>query len=436
MNITFIGTGYVGLVSGTCFADMGFNVTCVDKDEAKIKALKDEHKIPIYEPGLEELVIKNTKAGRLNFTTDLSECVPNSDAVFLAVGTPQGDDGRADLKYIFAAAQEVAHNLKDFTVVVTKSTVPVGTNRRVAATIRQANPDADFAVASNPEFLREGAAIGDFMQPDRVVIGAEKDSVFDVMRQLYLPLTTNGAKMIETNLETAEMIKYAANAFLATKITFINEIAALCDKVGANVMDVADGMGTDARIGRAFLNAGPGYGGSCFPKDTNALAATGFDNNARLNIVETVIKTNRQLKKDMAKRVKAAVGGTLHSKRICLLGLAFKADTDDMRDSPAIDIATELQKAGAFVTAYDPQAMNNAKAILPDIKYYDDLWTAAKGADAAVIVTEWDEFKNMELAKLAESLAQPVLVDLRNLFKPEQAQDKGLKYSSIGRPQV
>lgn len=434
LTITMIGTGYVGLVSGTCFAEMGHKVICMDKDEAKISSLKNDGEIPIYEPGLEEMVKRNIDAGRLTFTTELADCVPESDAVFIGVGTPQGDDGRANLDYVKAAATEVARHLQGYTVIVNKSTVPVGTAKMVAGIIHAANINADFEVASNPEYLREGAAIGDFMEPDRITVGARSERTWEIMRGIYKPLTDKGFHLQETVPESSELIKYASNAFLATKITFINEIAALCDKVGADVQDVAEGMGLDSRVGPKFLQPGPGYGGSCFPKDTHALAAIGEDNHVSMSLVEQTISANQRIKESMVDRIEEAMGGSVEGKTIAALGLAFKADTDDMRDGPSLTILPELVKRGAKVRAYDPEAMANAKRLMPELRYKDCYKDCIEEADATVILTEWEEFKNLSLPALQGAMTGNVLVDLRNLFCYEKATDAGLKYHSIGRP--
>ena len=391
-NLTMIGTGYVGLVSGTCFAEMGFNVTCVDVDASKIDNLKTKGLIPIYEPGLEELVKRNVAAGRLHFSTNLAESVPTADAVFIGVGTPQDEDGSADLQYVEAAARDIAKHLKQYTVIVNKSTVPVGTGSKVEAIIKATNPTAEFDVASNPEFLREGEAVGDFLKPDRVVVGVETPRAEAMMRALYKPLTDQGAPLHITNRASSELIKYAANAFLATKITFINELIALCDKVGADILSVSKGMGMDARIAPRFLQPGPGYGGSCFPKDTNALAKTARDYGVKLGLVETTIARNDAIKADMATRIISAMGGNVAGKTIAILGLAFKANTDDMRDASCLTIIPALVAAGATVHTYDPQAMPHAQRLLPPtakLLYKTGTQEALQGADAAVILTEW-----------------------------------------------
>ncbi len=434
LHITMIGTGYVGLVSGTCFAEMGFDVTCVDIDKSKIEALTERGEIPIYEPGLEEMVKRHVADGRLKFTTDLATTVPYSDAVFIAVGTPQDEDGSADMKYVLAAAKDIATHLKGYTVIVNKSTVPVGTAERVKKAMRKANSTADFDIVSNPEFLREGNAVKDFLNPDRVVVGASTDKSRAIMTNLYRPLTNKGAKLLLTDTTSSEMIKYAANSFLAVKITFINEIAALCDVTGANVQEVSLGMGMDSRIGEKFLQPGPGYGGSCFPKDTSAIARTARDFNVPQTIVERTIKANEEIKKSMVARIINACGGSVEGKTIAALGIAFKAGTDDTRDAPALTILPLLQKAGATIKAYDPEAIEQAKSRMPTIIYCDNKGAALKGADAALILTEWPEFKDLDLTHVAEQLTTPVLIDLRNLFEPEVVASYGLIYYSIGRP--
>jgi UDPglucose 6-dehydrogenase len=434
MKIAMIGTGYVGLVSGACFAEFGPDVTCVDVDAAKIERLLNGE-IPIYEPGLHALVAKGIQNGRLSFTTDLAKAVSEADAVFIAVGTPsRRGDGHADLRYVEAAAIEIAKSLQGYTVVVTRSTVPVGTGRRVAEIIRGANPTAEFDVASNPEFLREGSAIGDFMRPDRVVIGAETDRARAVMQALYRPLYLMETPVVMTTLETAELTKYAANAFLATKITFINEMADLCEKVGANVQDVARGMGLDGRIGKKFLHAGPGYGGSCFPKDTIALVRTAQEYGSPARLVETVVQVNDTRKGAMASRVIAACGGSVRGKTVGVLGVAFKPNTDDMRDAPSLAIVPALQDAGATVRAYDPAAMHEAGALLPGVQWCADAYDAAVGADVLVIITEWNEFRALDLDRVGASMTQKVLVDLRNVYRAEDVRAQGFRYTSIGRP--
>jgi UDPglucose 6-dehydrogenase len=433
MRIAMIGTGYVGLVSGACFSEFGITVTCVDKDASKIGRL-ERGIMPIYEPGLDQLVEANVKAGRLSFTTDLRPAVAEAEAVFIAVGTPsRRGDGHADLSYVYGAAKEIAAALTRYTVVVTKSTVPVGTGREVARIIREARPDADFDVVSNPEFLREGAAIGDFMNPDRVVIGTSGARAREVMGRLYRPLEQDGKKIVYTTLESSELIKYAANTFLATKITFINEIADLCEKVGADVHDVAEGIGLDTRIGRKFLQPGPGYGGSCFPKDTLALVKTAQAYGSPLRVVETVVDINDARKRAMAKRVIQALGGDARGKTVAVLGLTFKADTDDMRDSPSLDIVPELMKAGATVKAYDPAGMEEARKMLPGVVFCERAYDAMTDADAATILTEWNEFRSLDLDRLKQLMRKPVVVDLRNLYDPDRMAEAGIAYSCVGR---
>lgn len=433
MRIAMIGTGYVGLVSGTCFSEFGVDVICVDKDEDKIARLKNGE-IPIYEPGLDQMVKTNAAAGRLSFSTDLKASVKHADAVFIAVGTPsRRGDGHADLSYVYAAAEEIAHALEGYTVVVTKSTVPVGTGREVERIIKKTRPDAEFDVVSNPEFLREGSAINDFMRPDRVVIGAETDRAKEVMRQLYRVLYLIETPILFTALETSELIKYAANTFLATKITFINEISDLCEKVGADVHDVAKGIGLDGRIGKKFLHPGPGYGGSCFPKDTLALVKTAQDYEAPLRIVETVVAVNDERKAAMAKRIIDACGGSVQGKTIAILGLTFKPNTDDMRDSPSLAIVPALIEAGATVRAYDPEGMGEAKKMMPDIVYCDDTYSTMEDADALAIVTEWNEFRSLDLERTKDLLSSPIIVDLRNIYSPDDIIRAGFSYHCIGR---
>ncbi|HEX2136478.1 MAG TPA: UDP-glucose/GDP-mannose dehydrogenase family protein [Microvirga sp.] len=434
MRVAMIGAGYVGLVSGACFADFGHDVCCVDKDPGKIAAL-NAGEIPIFEPGLSDLVAKNVREKRLSFATDLGDAVRRAEAVFIAVGTPsRRGDGHADLSYVYQAAREIAAAMDGYTVVVTKSTVPVGTGDEVERIIRETRPEAAFAVVSNPEFLREGAAIADFKRPDRIVIGTEDERAAAVMQELYRPLYLNQAPLLVTSRRTAELTKYAANAFLATKITFINEIADLCEQVGANVQDVARGIGLDNRIGAKFLHAGPGYGGSCFPKDTLALIKTAQDHAAPVRIVETVAAVNDQRKRAMGRKVVAACGGSVRGKTVAVLGLTFKPNTDDMRDAPSIAIITALQDAGAKVRAYDPEGMEQAKAVLADVDYARDPYACARGAHALVIVTEWDLFRALDLGRLKAALAQPVVVDLRNIYRPEEMTRRGFTYVSVGRP--
>src|SRR5215468_11686361 len=436
MRIAMIGTGYVGLVSGACFADFGHQVTCVDKDESKIAALH-RGEIPIFEPGLDELVASNVKAKRLDFTTDLKAPVAEADAVFIAVGTPsRRGDGHADLSYVYAAAREIAAALADFTVVVTKSTVPVGTGDEVERIIREVNPSADVVVASNPEFLREGAAIRDFKFPDRIVIGTTDERGRKVLGDIYRPLSLNQAPLMFTKRRTAELIKYAANAFLATKITFINEIADLCERVDADVQEVARGIGLDNRIGPKFLHAGPGFGGSCFPKDTRALLKTAQDYDVPLRTVEAVLLVNENRKRAMARKVACALGGRIRGKTIGVLGLTFKPNTDDMRAAPSLPLITALIDMGAKVKAYDPEGMEQARNELPAIKYCDDAYDAASGADGLVIVTEWEQFRALDLSRLKNDMARPVIVDLRNIYRPEDMAKHGFTYESIGRPNL
>jgi UDPglucose 6-dehydrogenase len=428
-----IGSGYVGLVSGACFADFGHVVTCVDKDAGKIAALL-RGEMPIFEPGLAEIVANNVRQGRLSFTTELGEAVHSADAVFIAVGTPsRRGDGHADLTYVFEAAKEIAAALDGFTVIITKSTVPVGTGDDVERIIRETSPGSDFAVVSNPEFLREGAAIGDFKRPDRIVIGIEDERAREVMNEVYRPLYLNQPPILFTSRRTAELTKYAANAFLATKITFINEIADLCERTGANVQDVARGIGLDNRIGSKFLHAGPGYGGSCFPKDTLALIKTGQDMGAPIRIVETVAAVNTQRKRAMAGKVLEACGGSVAGKRIALLGLAYKPNTDDMRDAPSIDIVAALEEAGAHVTAHDPESMGQARHLMEKVTFCGDPYECVQGADALVIVTEWDAFRALDMKRVKSALAAPVVVDLRNIYRPEEMRRLGFTYVSVGR---
>jgi UDPglucose 6-dehydrogenase len=436
MRIGMVGTGYVGLVSGTCFAEFGTDVVCVDKDASKIERLK-KGEIPIYEPGLEDLVEKQVKAGRLSFTTDLKEAVQGADAIFIAVGTPpRPEDGHADMSYVYAAAKEIAGVLDGYTVIVTKSTVPVGTAREVESIIRQANPTADFDVCSNPEFLREGAAIGDFMRPDRVVIGTNSPRAAEVMKALYRPLYLNETPMVVTSPETSETIKYAANAFLATKITFINEIANLCEKTGANVQEVARGMGLDGRIGSKFLHAGPGYGGSCFPKDTLALTQIGQKYGAPQNIVETVVWVNSERQRHMADVVIEACGGDVSGKKIGILGVSFKPNTDDIREAPSLVIIPLLQEEGANIAAYDPAAMENAAKELEDVQWCKDAYEVAEDADALVIVTEWNEFRGLDLGRIEGLMNEKRLIDMRNIYKHPEMQKHGFHYIPVGRPPI
>jgi UDPglucose 6-dehydrogenase len=436
MKIAVIGSGYVGLVSGACFSEFGVDTVCVDKDASKIERLR-KGEIPIYEPGLDDLVAKNVKAGRLHFETDLAPAVAGAAAVFIAVGTPsRRGDGHADLSYVYAAAKDIAASLTGYAVIVTKSTVPVGTAREVERLVREVNPKAEFDVCSNPEFLREGSAIEDFMRPDRVVIGTESVRAQEVMRALYRPLYLIETPIVFTSCETSELTKYAANAFLATKITFINEIADLCEKVGADVQDVAKGMGLDGRIGRKFLHAGPGYGGSCFPKDTLALAKTASDKGSPMRIVETVIDVNHKRKHAMADRIVAACGGSLKGKTVAVLGVTFKPNTDDMRDAPSLDIVPALQAAGATVKAYDPAGMHEARALFKDVSWAGDPYEALQGADVLALVTEWNEFRALQMDRVASSMKSRIIVDLRNVYNPADLQKLGFDYHSIGRPSV
>ena len=433
MRIVMIGSGYVGLVSGACFADFGHHVTCVDKDAGKIEALR-AGEIPIFEPGLDELVARNADAGRLEFELDLAAALPAADAVFIAVGTPsRRGDGHADLSYVYAAAKEMAAHLQPGAVGVTKSTVPVGTGDEVERIVREARPDLAFSVASNPEFLREGAAIDDFKRPDRVVIGVDDEHAATVLHEIYRPLLGNETRMLVMARRAAELTKYAANAFLATKISFINEIADLCEKVSADVHDVAMGIGLDTRIGARFLQAGPGYGGSCFPKDTLALLKTGQDFEAPLRIVEAVVASNDMRKRSMGRKVVQALGGDGHGKTVALLGLTFKADTDDMRDSPALAIVRALQDAGAKVRAYDPEGMEQAAKLLEDVTYCRDAYEAMDGADAAAIVTEWDAFRALDFERARKALNAPLLIDLRNLYDRADVERHGFRYVAVGR---
>ena len=433
MKIAMIGTGYVGLVSGACFSEFGTEVVCVDRDSNKINRLNDGG-IPIYEPGLDDLVARNVAAGRLSFATDLASAVKGVDAVFIAVGTPaRRGDGHADLSYVYGAAREVAAAADSGTVIVTKSTVPVGTGRAVARIAAETAPNKTFHVASNPEFLREGSALADFMRPDRVIIGAESETARGVMHALYKPLYLIETPVIFTTLETAELSKYAANAFLATKITFINEIADLCEKVGADVHDVARGMGLDGRIGRKFLHAGPGYGGSCFPKDTLALARTGEEAQSRLRIVETVSAVNEARKHRMAEKIIAQCGGDVAGKTLAVLGVTFKPNTDDMRDSPSLAIVPALQKAGARIRAYDPEGMTEAAKLFDGVDWCADAYAAMEGADAMVLLTEWNQFRNLDLGRVKRLLRAPVVVDLRNVYDPAEMARYGFAYDSVGR---
>lgn len=434
MRIAMIGTGYVGLVSGACFSDFGHSVTCVDQDCDKIAALLDGM-MPIYEPGLEALVAHNVSAGRLCFTTDVAAAVRDAEAVFIAVGTPsRRGDGHADLSFVHAAAREIAEACEGPTVIVTKSTVPVGTGDEVERIVREAAPDAQISVASNPEFLREGAAIADFKHPDRVVVGVEDDFARQVLAEIYRPLNLNKVAMLYTSRRTAELIKYAANAFLATKITFINEIADLCEATGSNVQDVARGIGLDNRIGPKFLHAGPGYGGSCFPKDTLALLKTSQDMESPLQIVEAVVRVNDNRKRSMGRKIVRAMGGDVRDKRVAILGLTFKPNTDDMREAPSLSIIQALQDEGAEICAYDPEGMDQARTMLEDVTFADDPYAAASGAHALAIVTEWDEFRALDLGRLADTMAGRVLIDLRNIYSGEEAERAGFAYHGVGVP--
>ncbi|MGE0180569.1 MAG: UDP-glucose/GDP-mannose dehydrogenase family protein [Sphingomonas sp.] len=434
MRIAIIGTGYVGLVSGACFSDFGHEVICVDKDAAKVEALR-QGVMPIFEPGLDNLVARNVAGQRLSFSTDLATAVDGAEAIFIAVGTPsRRGDGHADLSYVHDAAREIAGALTGPAVVVTKSTVPVGTGDDVERIMLETAPAAAVWVVSNPEFLREGAAIEDFKHPDRIVIGAEDDHAAGVMREIYRPLYLNKAPLLITSRRTAELIKYAANAFLATKITFINEMADLCESVGGDVQDVARGIGLDRRIGPKFLHAGPGYGGSCFPKDTLALLKTAEDNGAPLRIVEAVVKVNDARKRAMGRKVIQALGAEPRGKTVALLGLTFKPNTDDMRDAPSIAIVQALEDAGVKVRGFDPEGREQARPIMPHVELFDDPYAAAQGADAVALVTEWDVLRALDLERLARSMAQPVLVDLRNIYPPEEAEEAGLQWHGVGRP--
>jgi UDPglucose 6-dehydrogenase len=433
MRVTMIGTGYVGLVSGACFADFGHTVTCVDKDASKIERLK-KGEIPIFEPGLDELVKDNVEQGRLFFTTDPTEAIRSADAVFIAVGTPsRRGDGHADLSYVYAAAEDIAGLMEGYTVVVTKSTVPVGTGDEVEEIIKKKRPDAQFAVVSNPEFLREGAAISDFKRPDRVVVGTNDERARERMRDLYRPLFLNETPIIFTERRTSELIKYAANAFLAMKITFINEVADLCEEVGANVQEVARGIGLDNRIGRKFLHAGPGYGGSCFPKDTLALMKTARDAGAPIELIETTVRVNSARKQKMAQKIIESLDGNVKGKTIAVLGLTFKPNTDDMRDAPALEIVPTLQAEGARVRAFDPEGMNEAKHMLKDVTFASGPYDCVQGADAVVIITEWDQFRALDFDRIKDALKSPVVIDLRNVYRPEDMRAKGFTYVSVGR---
>ena len=439
MKICIVGTGYVGLVSGTCFAEFGVQVVCIDKDEKKIKNLK-KGLIPIYEPGLDDLVKKNINQGRLKFDTKLRPYVNNSDAIFIAVGTPsRRGDGHADLRYVFSVAEEISESINNYSVIVTKSTVPVGTGKKVRDIIKKKYKNVEFDVASNPEFLREGSAINDFMRPDRVVIGCESDKAKKILSELYRPLYLLETPILFTRRETAELIKYAANAFLATKITFINEISDLCEKVGANVSDVSTGMGLDGRIGKKFLHPGPGYGGSCFPKDTLALVKTAKDYRSELNLVQEVVKSNKNRKKNIYKRVKIVLGGSLKNKKITILGLTFKPNTDDMRDSPSLDLIPALLKEGAKLSLYDPEGMPEAKKIFKkytkNISWFNDSYKAMTKSNALIILTEWNEFRALDISKVKKLLHRPIIIDFRNIYNPDELFKQGIEYYSVGRPQ-
>jgi len=433
MRIAMVGSGYVGLVSGACLADFGHEITCVDSDETKISALS-RGTVPVFEPGLAELIASNVQAGRLVFTSDLAPAVAAAEAVFIAVGTPsRRGDGHADLSYVYSAAREIARALNGFTVIITKSTVPVGTGDEVARLIRDIRPDIDFAVVSNPEFLREGAAIQDFKHPDRIVVGADDERACRLLTEIYRPLYLNRAPVLFTSRRSAELIKYAANAFLATKIAFINEMADLAEEVGADVQEVARGIGLDNRIGSKFLHAGPGFGGSCFPKDARALIKTAQDHNVSIRIVEAVITANDIRKRAMARKVAAAFGGSLRGKTIGILGLTFKPMTDDMRDAPSIPLITALHDMGALVRAFDPAGMDQAKMVLPDVIYCDGPYSCAEGADGLVIVTEWEQFRALDLGRIKQHMACPVLIDLRNVYSGDEIEKLGFLYAGIGK---
>lgn len=434
MKIAMIGTGYVGLVSGVCFSDFGHDVVCVDKDPSKIEKL-NQGNVPIFEPGLEQLMAKNVDAGRLSFTVDLKAAIDEAEAVFIAVGTPtRRGDGHADLTYVMAAAEEIAKAADHYVVIITKSTVPVGTNRQVKQVVKKASPDLDFDVASNPEFLREGAAIEDFMKPDRVVVGVQTDRAAEVMAEIYRPLYLRDFPILTTDLETAEMIKYAANAFLATKITFINEIAALCERTGADVKRVSHGMGLDKRIGDKFLHAGPGYGGSCFPKDTRALARIGQDHGLPMQITEKVINVNEEMKRRMIDKLLDLCDGSFNGKIISILGVTFKPDTDDMREAPALTIVPALVGGGAKVRVCDPQGQHEGEALLPGVHWQDDPYKCVNNAHLLVILTQWNEFRALDLKKIAKKMATPRFADLRNIYSVKDAKRAGFEaYDSVGR---
>ncbi|MEB3702684.1 UDP-glucose 6-dehydrogenase [Candidatus Bealeia paramacronuclearis] len=433
MKIAMIGTGYVGLVSGTCFADFGFHVTCLDKDVGKIEALKTGV-IPIYEPGLENLVKKNIDAGNLHFTTDLKSALHEAEAIFIAVGTPsRRGEGHADLTYVYEAIDEIAKTLTKSCVIITKSTVPVGTGREIQKRLKELRPDLEISVASNPEFLREGSAIDDFMRPDRIIAGAEDAKARDVLRALYRPLFLLETPLLFTNFETAELIKYAANGFLATKIAFINEIADLCEKVGANVQDISRGIGLDVRIGKHFLHAGPGYGGSCFPKDTLALVQTAQFHNAPMTIVESVVKGNQNRKERMVSKILEIFKDDLKNKKIAVLGVTFKPNTDDMREAPSLTIIPGLQKEGIFISAFDPVGMTEAQKQLENVEWSETVESCIQDADAVLILTEWNQFRGLNWASLSKRMRAPLLIDLRNIYKPEEINAQGLNYISVGR---
>lgn len=434
MKVTMLGCGYVGLVSGTCFAEFGASVTCFDVDNIKVNKLLDGI-IPIYEPGLDALFEKNIEQGRLSFTNDLNDCIPDSDVIFVAVGTPtRHGDGHADLSYVYQAAKDIAPLLNAYTVIVDKSTVPVGTARNVKRLIAETNPDANFDVASNPEFLREGAAITDFLRPDRVIIGTENKRTENVLRELYRPISLIEAPVFSTDLESAEMIKYASNAFLATKISFINEMSVLCEKVGADIHDVAKGMGLDSRISRKFLHPGPGYGGSCFPKDTQALVRIAQEHGVSSRIVETVIEVNKAQKARMIKKIRNALGGNESGKTIAVLGLTFKPETDDMRDAPSLSILPKLIENGCQIKAHDPKGISEAKTLLPsEVQYYDDVYSTVENTDAVVLMTEWNIYQNLDMNLVKEKLKQPVFIDLRNVYEPNTMKTLGFEYYCIGR---
>ncbi|MCP5068076.1 MAG: UDP-glucose/GDP-mannose dehydrogenase family protein [bacterium] len=436
MNVCVIGTGYVGLVTGACFAEFGVKVICADKDESKIEML-ERGEIPIYEPGLDDLVERNVREGRLSFTTDTAAAIRTSLVVFIAVGTPPREDGGTDLSYVEAVAREIGQAINGYKLVVTKSTVPVGTSYRVRdliqAEIDSAGGEVDFSVASNPEFLREGAAIGDFMRPDRIVIGADDEAAMAIMKDLYRPLFLNETPFVMTNIATSELTKYAANAFLATKISFINEFANLCEEIGGDIQGLARGIGLDGRIGKKFLHAGPGYGGSCFPKDTRSAAFFAREKGQNLEVVEAVIRVNENQRERMVEKIRMAVGGDLSGKTVGMLGLSFKPETDDMRDAPAIEIANGLMGHGAAIRAFDPVAMREAAKLLPDLSYCKDSYEACENADVVVIVTEWNQFRMLDLERVRQKLRRPVVVDLRNVYEPKSMQEAGFEYHSVGR---